>query len=135
MDFITEMASQDKINERRKITLDSFIDIIYTYGTLDQAILDLDDDMLQFYSDNFKVIDKLLIKHKLVEDYASPETPGYLGWARAKDDKIKNIKYKGNIISLQWDTELATWQPTVRFRSVTESLKYGKMLVDQWKLQ
>ena len=133
MDF-TAIVQETVIDEA--ITIDSFIKLVASYGNLDNAILELDDKMLQYYSDNLRVIDKLLRKHNLVEStgsYGSAENPGYTGWTRSDDDKTKTIKYRGHIISLSWDAKLATWQPTVRFRSVSDSLKYGKMLVNHWR--
>ena len=125
--------------EESKITVDSFVLSVENMGGLDQALEELDDDELQFYSDNQKQIDRLLQKRGLMEvievmeAIASPENRGYLGWARPLELKTKNIKYKGDIISLEFDPDLGTWQPTMRFRSVTKALKYGKMLAELGK--
>ena len=128
---------ENTIEEAQKITIDSFIETVASYGSLDDAVLELDDDMLQFYSNNLRVLDKLLKKRDLMESiqYGSPGEQGYHGWSRSGEDKTKTIKYRGHLISLAWDAELGTWQPTVRFRSVSESLKYGKKLVDEWELK
>ncbi len=115
-----------EINE--KITIDSFVSDIEDLGSLDVVLDSLDDESLQFYSDNEKQIDKLLKRRNLSENWNSPEDSGYAGWSPSDKRKVKTIKYKGDIISLEWDPELATWQPSVRFRSVTKALKYGKIL-------
>ncbi len=117
-----------EINEA-KITVDSFVTSVENMGGLDQALEGLDDDEIQFYADNQRVIDRILTKRGLTEGL-HPESPGYLGWSRPSKLKTKNIKHKGNIISLQFDPELGTWQPTMRFRSVTSALKFGKVLAE-----
>ena len=115
--------------DEAKITMDSFVISVENMGGLDQALEGLDDDEIQFYSDNQRAIDRVLSKRGLLEaEGLHPESPGYLGWSRPSKLKTKNVKYKGNIISLQFDPDLGTWQPTMRFRSVTQALKYGKML-------
>ncbi len=115
------------------ITIDSFVNHVVKIGSLEDALSQLDDENIQFYSDNERIINKTLKKHGINETWNSSEAPGYAGWSGAKDFKFKNIKYKGEIITLEWDPELSTWQPTIRMRSVIHALKYGKKLVDEYK--
>ncbi len=118
--------------EESKITVDSFVQSVENMGGLDQALEGLDDDELQFYSDNQRGLDRILQKRGLMEMeeafITSPEARGYVGWSRPLELKVKSINYKGDIISLEFDPDLGTWQPSMRFRSVTKALKYGKML-------
>ncbi len=118
------------INEE-KITISSFLTKIAQYSTLDQALVELPEEYLEFYFNNEKLLQKSLKKLHLTE--ASREDPGYLGWAPPEEKIHKNIKYKGNIITLEWDSELKTWFPQVRFRGITESVKYAKKLVNDWE--
>jgi hypothetical protein len=120
----------EDIKKKDIITIDSFVSNVDKIGNLDDALDLLNDEHLQFYSDNERQINKVLRKRNLLEDWGSPEGPGYTGWARSPEKKIKTIKYKGEIISLEWDPELATWMPVIRFRSVTQALKFGKTLAE-----
>jgi hypothetical protein len=141
MKFTSIVQEAQKIEESKSImesmTIDKFVDVIAKYGSLDSAILELDDDMLQYYSDNLSLINRILKKRHLVESqshgYQSAEDPGYTGWSRSELSKTKNVKYRGHIISLAWNPDLGTWQPTIRFRNVSEALKYGKQLVQDYE--
>jgi hypothetical protein len=125
-----ESIEHDALLNEKKITMDSFVLDVKALGGIENAILVLDDDHLQFYSDNERAIDKLLRKYHLDESYNNIDDIDYLGWSKTSELKFKTIKYKGYLITLEWDPELATWQPTVRMRSVTNALRYGKELVD-----
>lgn len=136
--FKDTLLEQEQIiieTKNNNISLDSFLLDVSSYNTLDEALEELDDIYLEFYSNNQNQLDKALKKMNMLETEAGlgegAESPGELGWSPDADNiRYKTIKYKGELITLVWDPVLRTWFPTIRFRSVVAALKYGKSLVN-----
>ncbi len=128
MDF-SEIILEQEIEENKKITPEMFVLKASEYHSLDLALEELSDDYIQYYFDNQRLVDKALRSQGLIEA-AGAEDPGYLGWQPSKTKKTKKIKYKGEIIQLEYNPENGTWVPNVAFRSVTNALKFGKLLAD-----
>ncbi len=105
-----------------KITIISFLDAIKDYNTLEE-FLSTHDEYIQFYSDNERDLNITLKKLNITE---AEET---LGWSGG-GDKIKTIRYKGEFINLEYNHNLNSWLPTVRYRSVINALKQGKALFE-----
>jgi len=122
----------EEVNEAKNISIDTFLSKVDEYSSVDVALAELPAEYLEFYAKNEKKLLKALKKLGLAEsnEAYSPETPGYLGWSKDDEKKIKTIKYKGNLIHLIWDPEVGTWMPFIGFRSVTGALKYAKTLVE-----
>ena len=124
----------EEVNEAQNISVDTFLSKVDEYSSVDVALAELPAEYLEFYAKNEKKLQKALKKLGLAEsmneDYASPGSPGYLGWSKDDEKKIKTIKYKGNLLHLIWDPKIGTWMPFIGFRSVTGALKYAKTLVE-----
>ena len=124
------LEQEEQYNE--SLDIEKFLAKVSKYDSLDDALLSLPDSYIEFYFKNSKLLNKSLKNMGLVESI-TPENPGYVGWSptpQGTETTYKNIKYKGNIITLEYNPELRTWFPQVRFRSVTQALKYAKSLVD-----
>jgi len=108
------------------VTLDNFIKNVQNYSTLDDALANMEDDYIEWYllNMNNKKLKQNLKKLKLYEDDVT------LGYAPEPKKIKKNIKYKGQFITVEYDPELATWFPMIRFRSIVSALKYIKRTVD-----
>lgn len=105
----------------QELSLETFLEEVSCYTCLDEALYYSDNSYFQFYLENEDIISRNLVE---------TEQPGYTGWSPSNKLAIKTIKYKGHILALEFDPELGTWQPTVRFRSVVNALKYGKTVID-----
>lgn len=108
------------------ITLDEFLLTISEYESFDQALSELDESYLQFYIDNQNILDKSIYNQSLFES----EETNYSGWSAPEGQRFKTIKYKGEYITLEYEPELESWFPSVRFRSIVSAMKYGKALAD-----
>ena len=124
----------EEVNEAKNISIDTFLSKVDEYSSVDVALAELPAEYLEFYAKNekklLKALKKLGLAESMDEDYTSPGSPGYLGWSKDDERKIKTIKYKGNLLHLIWDPEVGTWMPFIGFRSVTGALKYAKTLVE-----
>ena len=116
-------------NEAKKITIDSFLLKVNEFSSIDDALSSLPDEYLEFYAKNEKKLQKSLENLNLAEEW-TPETPGYVGFSKVEEKKVKTIKYKGGLLHLVWDPEIGTWMPFLGFRSVVQALKYAKKLAD-----
>lgn len=125
MDFKAILASE--VNEG-VLDLSSFVRAVQQYNSLDLALADLPSEYLEFYSHNEKKLKKPLTRLNLLE---SAEDPGYLGYSPTNNTVRKKIKYKGEIIVIEWDSEYSVWVPLVAKRSIVQALKYGKELIDK----
>ena len=116
----------NNIQLAEKVTLDDFVTKVKSYNSIDDALKSLSDEYTEFYllNMNNKKLKKLL-KNKLQEDWE--ET---LGYAPEPKKIRKNLKYKGQYITVEYDPELQTWFPMLRFRSIVTALKYIKKHVD-----
>ena len=112
--------------QNKNITINSFIEKIKKYQSLEQALIELPQEYLEFYVNNEKEISKAV--KRLFE---SQETQGYLGYAPPQETKTKVIKYKGQLIHLKWDDDSKNWVPMVAFRNILSAVRYGKKLVDE----
>lgn len=114
------------------VTSKSFINAVKQYKSIDDALLHLSDENVEFYllNINSKEINNLLKKNKI---QGLQETEITLGMAPGSDKQqniYKNLKYKGQYITLEYNPELQSWFPTLRFRSIITALKYIKKQVD-----
>jgi len=125
MDFKEILTSE--ANEE-VLDLGSFVRAVQQYNSLDLALADLPSEYLEFYSHNEKKLKKPLTRLNLLE---SAEDPGYLGYSPSVKTVRKKIKYKGEIIVIEWDNEYSVWIPLVSKRSIVQALKYGKDLIDK----
>ena len=125
MDFKEILTSE--ANEE-VLDLGSFVRAVQQYNSLDLALADLPSEYLEFYSHNEKKLKKPLTRLNLLE---SAEDPGYLGYSPSVKTVRKKIKYKGEIIIIEWDNEHSVWIPLVSKRSIVQALKYGKDLIDK----
>ncbi len=126
----TLLQEEQSIIERKKhkITLETFLLDVSNYSTLDDAFEELPEEYAEFYINNSTKLNKALKNMHMLE---SAESPGETGWSPSVDTmKYKTIKYKGSLITLEWNPELRTWLPTIRMRSIVGALKYAKSLVD-----
>ena len=121
----TDIIQEKK--ENKKLTVDSFIQDVSKYNSLDLALLELDSIYAEFYSDNEKILKKPLSKLNL---YESSETSNYLGVSYAQKTIRKKIKYKGEIILIEYDAENNVWIPWVATRSIVQAIKMGKAQID-----
>ena len=119
-----------EIQEAKKITISSFLDKVSGYVSLDHALVELPSEYLEFFMKNEKTLKKSI--DSLFEDY-NPENPGYLGYSPEKKIVTKKIKYRGQLLIVQFDPEIGNWVPLPAFRSITQALKYGKNLIDEIK--
>jgi len=124
------IINEIELNEKAKVTMDSFLSHIGKYNTLDAALEELPSEYLEFYSNNTKALSKAI--HNMFEEY-SPEGPGDIGQAKTETKTIKKIKYKGELFTLVFDPEIGSWQAIPAFRSITQALKYGKAQIDDVK--
>ena len=104
-----------------------FLQEVSKYSTLEEALSILDDEYVGYYSTNEKSLTLSLKKLDLIE---SVEQPGYLGFARPDEKVIKKIKYKGEILLIEYDTDNQVWVPSVAKRSIVQAIRYAKFLVD-----
>ena len=111
-----------------KITLDSFLEKVSKFPSLDKALTELDSKYLEFYMNNQKQADKSLKKLNIHENTA--ETPGYSGFAAPQATIYKKIKYRGEIMVIKYDNELRLWIPLPAFRSIVQAMAYSKNLID-----
>ena len=111
-----------------KINMKEFINAVRSYSNIDDALGSLDPEYIEYYMINInsKKLLKELQKIKLVETDAEKT----LGYAPAEDKIIKTIKYRGQFITLEYDRDLGSWFPAIRFRSIISALKYIKKQVD-----
>ena len=110
-----------------------FINAINSYTSIDDALLRLDDEYIEWYMMNMnsKKVKNLLKRLNisgLHEDTQNTQTT--LGYAPSADRITKSIKYKGQFITVEYDRELGSWFPAIRFRSIISALKYIKAEVD-----
>lgn len=118
------------------VTEKSFITALKGYSNIDDAMAHLDDEYIEYYLINMdkKSLKNALkkynihIKESIKESYEDPEIT--LGYAPQDGTIVKNIKYKGQYITLTYNKELGTWNPEIRFRSVMTALKYIKAQVN-----
>lgn len=110
------------------LDLGTFVRAVQQYNSLDLALADLPSEYLEFYLHNEKNLKKPLTRLNLLE---SAEDPGYLGYSPSVKTVRKKIKYKGEIIVIEWDNEYSVWIPLVSKRSIVQALKYGKDLIDK----
>ncbi len=106
------------------ISIDSFLDAAQIYNSIDDALSNLPGKYLQFYLDNERVLNKSL--HSIFEGTES----GYLGWGTPEQNVIKKIKYKGEILILEYDNKSHLWDSYVGYRSIVKALKQGKDIID-----
>jgi len=109
------------------ITKDDFIQKIKSYSTIDDALLGLPDEYIEYYMINMNSLNKELKKLKKLNLQEEEKT---LGYAPAPKKIIKQIKYKGQYITVEYDPELQSWFPAIRFRSIMTALKYIKKQVN-----
>ena len=121
------MSFRDKI-KNQELTIDTFLENIDKFKSLDDALENLSEKYLQFYSSNTRVLDKAITSLFLEDDFYNSERAGDTAWAKTEERKVKTIKYKGDLIHLIWAPDTGTWSAEVGFRSVIAALKYGKML-------
>jgi len=114
-------------NIQEKITIPSFIDAVRKWGSLDQALINLNSKYIEFYLKNETSLKKAI--KALNED--SSESPGYVGQSRTEDDVVKIIKYKGQLLRLQFDADTRHWLAIPAFRSIVQALRYGKDQIDE----
>ncbi len=116
------------------VTEKDFITAVKSYSSIDDAMLGLDDKFIEWYllNVNSKSLNRALRKLKinLHETSNILEDDITLGYAPSNDKITKNIKYKGQYITLEYDRELGSWFPAIRFRSIITALKYIKSQVD-----
>ena len=119
------------------VTYKDFITKVKGYSSIDDALLHLSDEYTEWYllNINNKILNKELKKLKLEETEKTKETELTeddltLGYAPQPKKITKNIKYKGQYITVSYDPDLGTWFPTIRFRSISTALKYIKAHVD-----
>ncbi len=128
-DVITKF--EDKV-DISAISIDSFIDEVILYNTIDEALYDLDEAYMEFYMNNQDIIERTASFKEFIGMNESAESPGTSSWAPDFEKTVyKNIKYKGHILTLEYNHDLQTWFPSIRFRSVVKSLKYIKNEVDE----
>jgi len=129
-----DIIQQEEQLFNESITLEIFLDSVSSYSTLDEAFVHLPDTFIQFYLENENLLNKSLISLQLLEAGArGPESPSYTGWSPdAQNDDIvyKTIKYKGILLTLEYNPELKSWFPQVRFRSITKALRHAKALAE-----
>jgi hypothetical protein len=122
------------LQENEDITLDAFMMHVKEYGTLDKALANLDDNHIQYYIDNEKLIHKTMQTMHLKE--SNSEDPGYTGYAPDFEEPvIKKIKYKGEVLMLIYRPDTGVWEPQIAFRSITTAMRYGRDIIKQYKEQ
>lgn len=117
------------IIEENNISNSSFLLTVSKYSSLDDALIDLPSEYLDYYANNQKTLEKSLKRLKLLENY-SPEAPNDVGFSRSKLKIIKKIKYKGEIGILTWDPDVGVWVPRIGKRSIVAALKYLRAEID-----
>ena len=124
------MTFRDKIKEEelKTLSIDIFLENIGKFGSLDEALENLNERYLQFYSSNIKLLEKAIDSLFIQESFYTPERSGDTSWSKGEERKVKTIKYKGDLIHLIWEPDTGTWVAEVGFRSVISALKYGKVL-------
>ncbi len=127
--MFVDIIVESELEERTKITPELFIMKASAYHNLDLALGELPEEYIQYYFDNERLVNKSLKKQGLLEAEGA-EDQGYIGWQAPVKKKVKKIKYKGDVIQLEYDPDNGTWIPNVSFRSVTAALRYGKFLAD-----
>ena len=108
------------------VTQKDFINQVKKYLSIDNALKYLQDEYIEWYllNINNKKLQKELKSSNLQEEELTT------GYAPEPYKIRKNIKYKGQYITVSYDPELGTWFPTIRFRSIVSALKYIKRTVD-----
>ncbi len=129
------------------VSMQSFINSVKKYNTIDDALIHLSDENIEFYllNINSRELNNLLKKNKIkslqetcLQETCLQESGITLGMAphlpaspsEPKQTIFKNLKYKGQYITLEYNPELQSWFPTLRFRSIITALKYIKKQVD-----
>ena len=129
-----DIIQQQETLFNESLDIEKFLSKVQGYSTLDEAFSDLSEEYLQFYFENSNVLEKSLINLNLLEaGLNGPESPSYVGWSpEAEKTEIiyKTVKYKGILLTLEYNPELKTWFPQVRFRSVTKALNHAKALAE-----
>ena len=126
MNFTEHNTIYNSIVEN-KVTQREFITAVKSYSNIDDAMSHLSDEFIEFYllNVNSTKLTKELKKLNIVESIEHT-----LGYAPADDKIIKSIKYRGQFITLEYDRDLGSWFPAIRFRSIITALKYIKAQVD-----
>jgi hypothetical protein len=108
------------------VNMNDFVKKVSSFSNIDDAMLSLPDEYVEWYllNINNKKLHKLLKKLNINEDDLT------LGYAPSRTRIIKNIRYKGQYITIEYDPELSNWFPSIRFRSIVSALKYIKKEVD-----
>lgn len=120
------------------VTLSKFIKNVSSYSSLDDALAHLDDEYTEWYllNINSKKLNSELKKINLVENLHNLynlDDNKTLGFSTKEKPLIKQIKYKGQYITVEYNRELGSWFPAIRFRSITTALKYIKNQVDYFE--
>lgn len=109
----------------------SFLQAINSYSSIEDAMVNLKDEFIEWYLLN---LNSKSLKHKLkklhIDGISEAEIERTLGFAPAADKVVKNIKYKGQFITIEYDRDLGSWFPAIRFRSIISAMKYIKGQVD-----
>lgn len=106
-----------------------FIKAINSYSSIDDALTKLSDEYIEWYMLNIN--SKTLIKKlKKLNIQGITEEEITLGFGTADKKITKSIKYKGQFITVEYDRDLGSWFPAIRFRSIISALKYIKKQVD-----
>jgi len=127
MKFLDELAN----TLEEGITLSTFVQKVSQYSTLDLALAELPSEYIDFYSSNERLLNKQLKKLNLLE---SAESMGYTGMSPTEETVRKKIKYKGEILILEWDADSSVWIPLVAKRSIVQALKLGRVMIDNIKI-
>ena len=119
----------DSVVLAENVSEKDFIKSVTSYSSIDDALMHLEDEYIEWYMlhINSPSLNNALKKLNI---QGLQETDITLGYAPAEDRIIKNIKYKGQFITVEYDRELGSWFPAIRFRSIISALKYIKSEVD-----
>lgn len=115
------------------VTEKDFIKAVSKYKDIDTALENLSDEYVEFFMlniNNKKFMNKLKKNIKLNEYAIDTDNKTTTKWS-PDEPKVRKIRYKGEFITLQYDSELG-WLPTVRFRSVVNALRYIKKIADDY---
>ena len=131
-------TKKDVINiQEKSISEKDFLNGINSYTSINAALANLPEEYTEYYllNINSKSLNKQLKDLHIQGIHETNESilgtaDRTLGFAPTKDRIIKNIKYKGQYITVEYDRELGSWFPAIRFRSIISALKFIKDQVD-----
>ena len=118
---------RDILEKEEELDDAKFIRKVSNFSSLDLALVELEDEYIEYYARNEKRLDRSLKRLHLKE---GTEDPGYLGMSRPDETIRKKIKFKGEILILEWDNNNRVWIPLIAKRTIVGALKYAKTLVE-----